>query len=119
MAAAGLDLGFGSPGDILAETAAMGFEESAIIEENTNREARGYEIRAINYGNEAKALKYGAKATKTAGYIQAAGTLLGTASQVGKIWATPGSGGGGAAAGSAGGGSSWNSSFRSRGYGSG
>ena len=94
MGAAGLDLGFGSPMDILDETAALGFEDASIIDENTNREARGYEIRAINYGNQAKGLKYGAKAAKTAGYIQAAGTLLGTASQVGKMWAGPSPGGG-------------------------
>lgn len=93
MGAAGLDLGFGSPGDILDETMAMGFEEADIISQNTDREARGYEIRAINYANQAKGLKYGAKAAKTAGYIQAAGTLLGTATQVGKMWSAPGAGG--------------------------
>lgn len=103
MGAAGLDLGFGSPNDILAETASLGFEDAAIIDENTNREARGYEIRAINYGNEAKSLKYSAKAAKTAGYIQAAGTLLGTASQVGRMNA----GGGGGGYGGSSSGSSW------------
>lgn len=85
MGAAGLDLGFGSPSDILDETAAMGFEDSAIIEENTTKEVRGYEIRAANFANEAKAQKYGAKTAKTAGYISAAGTLLGAASQIGKM----------------------------------
>ena len=82
MGAMGLDLGFGSPSDILLETAQMGYEDSSTISENTDREVRGYEIRAANYANEAKAAKYGAKTAKTAGYIGAAGTILSGASQL-------------------------------------
>lgn len=82
MGALGLDLGFGSASDILLETSQLGYEDSATIGENTKREVEGYEIRAANYGNEAKAAKYGAKTAKTAGYIAAAGTLLGAASQL-------------------------------------
>ena len=85
MGAVGLDLGFGSPLDIQDETLAMGFEDSTILNQNTDQEVKGYEIRAANYGNEAKAAKMSAKAAKTSGYIAAAGTLLAGASQVGKI----------------------------------
>lgn len=97
MGAAGLDLGFGSPMDILDETAAMGFEDSTIINQNTDQEVRGYEIRAANYGNEAKAQKMAAKAAKTAGYISAAGTILAGASQVAGKMGGPSPAGGGAA----------------------
>ncbi len=82
MGAAGLDLGFGSASDLIVETAQMGYEDSSIINENTDKEVRGYEIRAANYANEAKAQKYGAKTAKTAGYIAAAGTVLSSASQI-------------------------------------
>jgi hypothetical protein len=92
MGAAGLDLGFGSPLDIQDETLAMGFEDSTIINQNTDQEVRGYEIRAANYKNEARAAKYGAKTAMTAGYIGAAGTILGAAAQVGKINASTGGG---------------------------
>lgn len=92
MGAEGLDLGFGTALDIQDETLAMGFEDASILEENKVREARGYEIQAINYGNSAKANKANAKAAKTAGYISAAGTLLGAAAQVSGKLATPGGG---------------------------
>lgn len=93
MGAAGLDLGFGSPLDIQDETLAMGFEDSTIINQNTDREVLGYEIRAANFKNEARAQRATAKAARTAGYIGAAGTLLGGASQIGKMSAGGVSGG--------------------------
>jgi hypothetical protein len=94
MGAAGLDLGFGSALDIQDETLAMGFEDSTLIEQNTDKEVLGYHIRAANYKNQARAAKAGAKSAKISGYIGAASTLLGAGSQVGKGMS---SGGGGAA----------------------
>jgi hypothetical protein len=93
MGAAGLDLGFGSPLDIQDETLAMGFEDSTIINENVEKEVKGYEINAANYANQARAAKYAGKAAKISGYIGAAGTILGAASQVGKQFSGGGMGG--------------------------
>ena len=93
MGASMLDLGFGSPADILDETMSMGFEDAAILEENRHKEAQGYEINAVNYGNSAKANKANAKAAKTSGYIAAAGTLLSAASQIGGNLSGGGAGG--------------------------
>lgn len=92
MGALGLDLGFGSALDIQDETLAMGFEDSQIINENVAQEVKGYEIRAANYANQAKASKYAAKTAKTAGYIGAAGTILGGASQAARGFASASSG---------------------------
>lgn len=97
MGALGLDLGFGSPLDIQDETLAMGFEDSTIINQNTDTEVKGYEIRAANYANEARAQRAAGKAAKVSGYIGAAGTLLSSASQIGKMNAGTGGGGTGSA----------------------
>jgi hypothetical protein len=101
LGAAGLDLGFGSALDIQDETLAMGFEDSTIINENTAKEVKGYEINAANYANQAKAHKMTAKAAKVSGYIGAASTILGGASQLAGGFKAPG--GGAPARGSSGG----------------
>lgn len=94
MGAAGLDLGFGSALDIQDETLAMGFEDSEVIDSNTDKEVLGYHINAANYKNQARAAKANAKSAKISGYIGAASTLLSAGSQV--AGGGKGMGGGGA-----------------------
>lgn len=81
-AAAGVDVGFGSAASLEEDIALIGYEDSAALSENTTKEVQGYDIRAANYRSEGAAKKVGAKTTKTAGYISAAGSLLSSASQI-------------------------------------
>jgi hypothetical protein len=80
-AASGLDVSFGSAANLESDIALMGYEDSAIISENTTKEVMGYDINAANYRMEGKAARMRGKAAKKAGYIGAAGTILSSASQ--------------------------------------
>lgn len=82
--AAGLDIGFGSAADLETDIALIGYEDSAAIAENSNKEILGYDINAANYRNQGTAARAKGKAAQTAGFIGAAGTLLSAASQVKK-----------------------------------
>lgn len=82
--AAGLDIGFGSAADLESDIALIGYEDSATLSENTRREVMGYDINANNYRTQGLADRMKGKAARTAGYIGAAGTILGGASQVAK-----------------------------------
>lgn len=82
LAASGLDLTFGSAFDLQQDTLRTGMEDSWTIGENTRREAGGFEINASNYANQGQAARMKGKAALTAGYLGAASTILGTASQV-------------------------------------
>lgn len=79
--AAGLDIGFGSAADLETDIALIGYEDSAALAENANKEIMGYDINAANYRNEGRAARSRGKASQTAGFIGAAGTLLSSASQ--------------------------------------
>lgn len=79
--AAGLDIGFGSAADLETDIALIGYEDSATISQNATREVMGYDINAANYRNEGRAARSRGKASQTTGFIGAAGTLLGAASQ--------------------------------------
>lgn len=83
-AASGLDLTFGSAADIETDTALLGYEDSAIIAENTRREVQGYEINAANYTMQGRAAKSRGKAAMIGGFLQAGGTILSSASSVNK-----------------------------------
>lgn len=78
----GLDVGFGSAADLESDIALIGYEDSATIAENTNKEIQGYDINAANYRSEGKAARARGKAARTSSYFSAASTLLGAASQV-------------------------------------
>lgn len=94
-AAAGLDTGFGSAANLETDTAMIGYEDSAAIAENTNKEVMGYDINAANDRSAAGAALARGKAAKTGAFIGAAGTLLSSASQIagsgkarGQSWAS-------------------------------
>lgn len=81
-AASGLDTGFGSSAGMLNDIGLIGYEDSAAIAENTNKEVMGYDIQAANYRSEGAAARAKGKAAETGAFIGAAGTLLSSASQI-------------------------------------
>lgn len=93
----GLDVNFGSASDMQVDTMQIGMEDSSTLNDNYNKEIKGYDINAANYRAEGAAALYRGKAARYGSYLQAAGTLLAGASQVGKINASPGGSGGGGA----------------------
>ena len=82
--AAGLDVGFGSAADLESDIALIGYEDSATLAENANKEIMGYDINAANFVNEGRAARSRGRAAQTAGFIGAGGTLLSAASQFAK-----------------------------------
>lgn len=77
MAANGLDLGFGSPLDLMIDTAVAGEMDALTIRSNTYREAYDYRVDAAGRRADAGLQRAQASAAKTGGYLSAAGTLLG------------------------------------------
>lgn len=85
MAANGIDLGFGSAADLLADTAMYAREDLTTVRENTRREVMGFDINAANYGAQARAARSRATGALVAGGLQAASTIAGGAQRFGKI----------------------------------
>jgi len=81
MAANGVDLTFGSPLDTIADTAMLGELDALTIRKNAGREAYDHEVAAVNGKADANLSRMNADASQTAGYLNAAGTLLGGASK--------------------------------------
>lgn len=77
MSANGVDVTTGSPLDTLVDTATLGELDALTIRTNAAREAYDYKVAAANNAAEAEALRMQAKASKTGGYLAAAGTVLG------------------------------------------
>lgn len=76
MAAAGVDLSFGSPLDVLIDTS-MGIELDAMrTRRNAALEAEDFDRQAWNYRADAGMSRAEGKNAKTAGYIGAAGSIL-------------------------------------------
>lgn len=94
-AAQGLDVNFGSVADIQQDTLMIGEEDSSTLNQNIDKEIKGYDISAANYRAEGAAALYRGKAARFGSYMSAAGTLLAGASQVAKINMGPSGGGGG------------------------
>ena len=87
LAANGLDVNFGNAGDVVADTALYGQEDANTIAQNTMRESRGFEIEAANFGAEAKSQRKAAKGALIKGAFDIGSTILGGASQYGKLTA--------------------------------
>lgn len=81
-AALGLDVDFGSTGDLQADTLQIGYEDSSTINENFAKELKGYDVEAANYTMEGRAAKARGKAALTGSILSAGGTILSGASQV-------------------------------------
>lgn len=80
-AASGVEVGFGSSADLQDDIMLIGYEDSAIIGENTVREMRGYEVNAANYLNQGRAARGRGRAALIGSGISAFSTILGGASQ--------------------------------------
>lgn len=91
MAASGVDLGSGSPLNILADTAQMGELDAVTIRNNAEREALGYESQGMNFRAEAQLSRSAAKSARTAGMIGAAGSVVSGFGQVAEKWYKMGS----------------------------
>lgn len=88
-AAQGLDVNFGSVADNQTDTLGLGLEDSSTLNANYDKEIKGFDIDAANYRAQGQAALYRGKTERTGSYLAAAGTLLSTASQIGKMRAGP------------------------------
>lgn len=77
MAANGVDLSFGSPLDLMVDTAKMGELDALTIRRNTAREERDIRQQASNYRTEASMSRSAASGALSGGYLGAVGTVLG------------------------------------------
>lgn len=85
-AASGIDAGRGSAVAVRASEQAIGQQDEAMIRANAARRAYGYQVEAVGKEAEARMAETSADAAKTEGYINAFGSLLGTASSVSSKW---------------------------------
>lgn len=77
MAANGVDLSFGSPLDLMVDTAKMGELDALTIRKNTYSEERDLRQNANNYRAESSMSAASAKSALSGGYLGAMGTVLG------------------------------------------
>lgn len=77
MGANGVDTSFGSPLDTLVDTAVLGELDALTIRRNSAREAYDHRVAAANGRADAALSRYNADNALTAGYLDAAGTVLG------------------------------------------
>lgn len=83
MAANGVDLTFGSPLDVMIGSAMEGEIDALTLRANAAREERDYRQQAVNYLENSKFNKRAGKSALTAGYLGAAGTVLGGVANAG------------------------------------
>lgn len=86
-ASSGVELGFGSPLDVVGDTNVLANQDNARIYENAGREADSYRINAGNYRANAAGARAEAANAGTSMIINAGSTLLAGASQVAGGWA--------------------------------
>jgi len=91
MAANGVDLTFGSPLDLLVDTAVQGEIDALTIRTNTYREAYNARVDATKQRAGAELYRGQAKSAQTGGYIGAIGTILGGAGKAYGQYKRPGS----------------------------
>lgn len=80
LAANGVDLSFGSPLDMIVDTAMLGELDALTVRRNAANESYDYLVQAENGRADAVLNRMNADAAQTGGYLAAAGTLLGGAS---------------------------------------
>jgi hypothetical protein len=79
MAASGVDLTFGSPLDVIVDTAVLGELDALTIRSNAYREAHDHRVDAVSRRAGAQLHRMQARSATAGGYLQAAGTILGGA----------------------------------------
>lgn len=77
MAANGVDVTFGSPLDLIVDTATQGEVDALTIRKNTYREERDLRQQASNYRGQAGVDRASGASALSGGYLGAAGTVLG------------------------------------------
>jgi hypothetical protein len=85
MAANGIDVGYGSAARAQDDTSQVARERASTLYRNIGERTRGHYINAQNYVQEAKAAKSRGQAAMTEGIFGAASSILGAASQYGKM----------------------------------
>jgi hypothetical protein len=78
-ASSGVELGSGSPLDVLMDTAQLGELDALTIRSNAEREAYGYTTQSSNLTAQSGLTRMAGRNAQTAGYISAGSTLLSTA----------------------------------------
>jgi hypothetical protein len=86
LASHGLDLGEGSPLDILTGTDLIGEQDAATVRANAARDAWGYRTQGMNYQAQAGLYDTTAAQVRASQGLQIGSTLLNTAQQVESGW---------------------------------
>jgi len=76
----------GSNADVMDSQHAIGEFDQATIRNSAARRAYGFDVKAVEDESSAKMYEKGAENAKTAGWLKAAGSLLGTAGSVAGKW---------------------------------
>lgn len=97
LAARGIDIGEGSPLNILADTTFMGERDAGTIRDNAAKEAWGLRVQAANFRSNAEFLSARARAERP--WLAAGTTLLTGGSSASSSWYRGGGGGGGGGSG--------------------
>lgn len=84
-AASGVDVSFGTPVDVQADTAMIGAEDLGAHYKNIFNEMRGYDINAANYKSQGKAAQMRGKAAQKQSLFAAGGTILSGVTQMAGI----------------------------------
>ena len=92
LAANGVDLNFGTSLDIQRDTAMIGAEDVGQIYKAGSERTKGFDREGWNYGAEAKSLRSKASGAIVGGFLNAAGTALGGASQISSMKSAQGFG---------------------------
>lgn len=89
MAANGVDLSFGSPLDLITDTAVMGELDALTIRSNAYRESYDFQVDAVNQRAGAGLTRMQGRNAETAGWLNAAGTVIGGAGKAYGQYKTP------------------------------
>lgn len=81
----GVGVDFGTAGDVVDDTSALGTEDVGRIYEQTYQKSRGFEIEASNYRGEANAQRSAGAGALLSGGFNMGSTILGGAQQYAKL----------------------------------
>lgn len=81
-AAMGLDPSFGSPSDIVGDTALLGEADAQRLRNNNTAQANSYLLQASNYQSEAVGDRSAGQTALVTGFLKAGSTALGGASSI-------------------------------------
>jgi hypothetical protein len=82
----GIDINTGSAADVRESQRQLSYEDQSTIRDTAARKAYGHRVEGAMKTAEGKMLESAAKQSKVAGYIDAAGSLLGSATSVASKW---------------------------------